>query len=111
LNGQKLISGMNYYLSGGNIYIKTNEVLATGGILYLSNDLNGYSNYVSGKGNELQNINSNVINEKVWINGVLQVENEDYLKGACTTLLITNNLAKGKTYLIYDNYSNFFNLS
>jgi hypothetical protein len=109
LNGQKLISGINYYISGNNFYLKNNQILSTG-VIHITNDINDYLAYTSGNGYEIQSIAKQLSNEKIWINGILQIQNKDYLKAGCVTLLPSDYISKSKNYLIYDNESNFFNL-
>lgn len=97
LNGQKLISGENYLISGSNydLYLKTD--LAPGEVYaYEDNFLSG----VTGTNIKLYNPTINYNNEKIWVNGLFQNKNENYLLTSCinTILQATGDIeAKGES--------------
>jgi hypothetical protein len=109
LNGQKLISGINFTGNASNsIYMNKNTTLADGTI-YALNDLGNYLTYNTGYALP-PSFNINYVNEKIFWNGVLQELDVDYKKYSCVSLL-TGNFIKNKdnNYIIYSNDTGFFN--
>jgi hypothetical protein len=111
LNGQKLISGLNYIVSGLNsntgLYLR--EKLPSGEVYAIRDNF-----FYKATGNNLKyyspyGINYN--NERIWVNGLYQNKNENYLLTSCfNKLLLTNQELKTKNNSIFsgDNYR--FNL-
>jgi hypothetical protein len=101
LNGQKLISGENYLISGldYNLYLKTD--LAAGEVYtYEDNFISG----TTGTNIKLYNPSISYNNEKIWVNGLFQNKNENYLLTSCvnTILQATGDIEiKGES--IFDN--------
>jgi hypothetical protein len=85
LNGQKLISGENYIISGSNrdLYLKTD--LAPGEVYaYEDNFLSG----TTGTNIKLYSPNINYNNEKIWVNGLFQNKNENYILTSCINTVL-----------------------
>ena len=109
LNGQKLISGINYTGVGNYTYINKSTTFAEGTI-YAVDDLDNYISYHTGYGNELF-FDKNYTNEKVFLNGILQELNSDYKKYSCISLLTGDFIQnKRNDYYIYLNDTGFFNV-
>lgn len=108
LNGQKLISGFNYTINGSNINFSGN-IYATGQILATSRTSNIYriftGNFSLLTGNLLP-----LTEEQVYFNGILQMNNQDYIKTSCQSLLNSLFYPIPKVYNYYNNDENSFNL-
>lgn len=109
LNGQKLISGINFSGdTGNNVYINLNTTPAVGTI-YALNDLGNYLTYNTGYALPPP-FDINYVNEKIFWNGVLQELDVDYKKYSCVSLLTGNFIKKqDNNYIIYSNDTGFFN--
>lgn len=101
LNGQKLISGIDFVKIGSTGI----NILITGGIadgelsFYPKID---YQYYISGGNlNTFKNI-SGLAEEYVWLNGVKMDKNYDYQKISCLSLKNTDKFTSKQTGLIWD---------
>lgn len=109
LNGQKLISGINYTGVGNYTYINKSTTFAEGTI-YAVDDLDNYISYYTGYGNE-SFFDKNYTNEKVFLNGILQEFDIDYKKYSCISLLTGDFIKiKENSYYIYSNDTGFFDV-
>ena len=111
LNGQKLVSGYNYTINGSTVTftnIDPNVSLGTQ-ILCTTRISQNYTTY-TGDFNALTGALIPLGEEQVYLNGILQIDNEDYIKTNCQSLL--NNLfyPSVKLYNYYNNDENAFNL-
>lgn len=110
MNGQKLVSGYNYTINGSTVTFTnidpsiTNEkILCTTRISQNYTTYTGYSTVLTGTLIPLGE-------EQIYLNGILQIDNQDYVKTNCQSLL--NNLfyPTVKLYNYYNNDENSFNL-
>lgn len=111
LNGQKLVSGYNYSINGSTVTftnIDPNVSLGTQ-ILCTTRISQNYTTYI-GDFNALTGTLIPLGEEQVYLNGILQIDNQDYIKTNCQSLL--NNLfyPSIKLYNYYNNDENAFNL-
>jgi len=107
LNGQKLVSGLNYSINGSNINFSGN-ILATGQILATSHTSSLYNIFTG----DYKALTGNIIpltEEQVYLNGILQTNN-NYIKTTCQSLLNSLFYPSFKQYNYYNNDENFFNL-
>jgi len=108
LNGQKLISGLNYSINGSNIRFSGN-LLATGKVLATARTNNIYRIYTG----DFSQLTGNLIpltEEQVYFNGILQINSQDYIKVSCQSLLNSLFYPAQKTYNYYNNEETSFNL-
>jgi len=108
LNGQKLISGLNYSINGSNIRFSGN-LLATGQVLATARTNNIYRIYTG----DFSQLTGNLIpltEEQVYFNGILQINSQDYIKVSCQSLLNSLFYPAQKTYNYYNNEEASFNL-
>lgn len=108
LNGQKLISGLNYSINGSDIRFSGN-LLATGQVLATARTSNIYKIY-TGNFSQLTGNLISLTEEQVYFNGILQINNQDYLKTSCQSLLNSLFYPAQKSYNYYNNNENSFNL-
>jgi hypothetical protein len=108
LNGQKLMSGLNYSINGSNINFSGN-IISTGQVLATARTSNIYRIFTG----DFSKLTGNLISlteEQVYFNGILQINNEDYIKTNCQSLLNSLFYPTVKTYNYYNNDENSFNL-
>jgi hypothetical protein len=83
-NGQKLISGYNYtgYISGANLAVGfINTYFDNLDKIYVKED--NYIISITGSNIKTYNPNLNYNNEKIWLNGIYQNKNENYILTSC----------------------------
>ena len=101
LNGQKLISGLNYINSGINNSLYLNKNLPDG-TLYITQDNFDYE--VTGSNLKLYHSTENYNNERIWLNGIFQNKNENYLLTSCiNTILQATGDIEAKDESIFNN--------
>jgi hypothetical protein len=101
LNGQKLISGLNYINSGINNSLYLDKNLPTG-TLYVTQDNFDYQ--VTGSNLKLYRSNEDYNNERIWLNGIFQNKNENYLLTSCiNTILQATGDIEAKDESIFNN--------
>jgi hypothetical protein len=109
LNGQKLISGYNYTISGPTITFNANINDSTGRVLATSRTSIIYStftgNYVVLTGDLVP-----LTEEQIYLNGILQEENQNYVKTNCQSLLNSLFYPAQKPYNYYNNEDTSFNI-
>ena len=108
LNGQKLISGINYSINGSNINFSGN-ILTTGQILATSHTDNIYKVFTG----DLSSLTGNILpltEEQIYLNGILQINDQNYIKTNCRSLLNSLFYPSLKTYNYYNNDEDSFNL-
>jgi len=106
-NGQKLISGYNYVINGANVSFS--NINDTGKIIvstYLDKNYNLYTGYFKTLTGQILDLS----NEQVYLNGVLQINDQDYIKTNCQSLLNSLFYPTQKLYNYYNNDENSFNL-
>ena len=92
LNGQKLISGYNYFFTRtqiiGRLIMRTGNTPATG---YVDIITDNFTRNITGS--NLKYISSgNYNNERIWVNGIFQNKNENYILTSCSnSMLLSNN--------------------
>lgn len=110
LNGQKLISGLNYTgnAEGGIDLIRSSLPDIEDAQLSFSS-ASVYGNRLTGSNvGNYKKFDFGMLSEKVWINGIRQAEGIDYIKISDASLL-AGTILKSKPAIIYGNYGNFFN--
>jgi len=120
LNGQKLISGVNYSISGSGINVSGNDL----------SDINDYNNdfleakflpFVSGVNRSLYQITGSLstitgitgFSEQIWVNGLRQSINLDYLKNNPCRFCTGNFGQPNYNFNLYNSLNDtvgFFNL-
>ena len=106
LNGQKLISGLNYINSGVNNSLFLNKNLPTGTVYVTQDD---FSSRATGSNLKLYNSTENYNNERIWVNGIFQNKNENYLLTSCiNTILQATGDIETKNESIFNNEYNRF---
>jgi hypothetical protein len=65
----------------------------------------------SGTVDAYDRLNFNLRNEKIWLNGWRQIEDVDYIKTSEQSLLNSDLRLEKKTYLIYNNEGNYFDIT
>lgn len=109
LNGQKLISGLNYLISGfgsNKLYIQNS--LPSGVLVMIKDDF-----ILSVTGSNVKTITPQLIynNEQIWVNGVYQHKFDDYILTSCyNKMLIPSGDIEIKQSAIFDNEYYRFNL-
>lgn len=106
LNGQKLISGLNYINSGINNSLYLDKNLPDG-TLYITQDNFNYK--VTGSNLKLYHSTENYNNERIWLNGVFQNKNENYLLTSCinTMLQATGDIERKNESIFNNEYYRF----
>jgi hypothetical protein len=106
LNGQKLISGLNYKISGANNYLYLKDDLSKGEIYVIQdNFLTG----ITGTNLKLYNPSIKYNNERIWMNGIFQNKNENYLLTSCiNNMLQATGDIRPKNQIIFNNEYNRF---
>lgn len=85
LNGQKLISGFNYLISGVSSHLYLKSDLPTGTV-YVAQD-----EFISGvTGSNIKLYNNSLIynNERIWLNGIFQNKRENYVLTSCVNKMM-----------------------
>lgn len=85
LNGQKLVSGLDYLISGGSNYLYLKSNLATGTV-YVAQD-----EFISGvTGSNIKLYNNSLVynNERIWLNGIFQNKKENYILTSCVNKMM-----------------------
>jgi hypothetical protein len=108
LNGDKLISGINYSGVGANISIKTSDLI-DGDIMLLPKHGMNLIIYTGYNDNNF-NTNLSLFEEQVWINGLRQVKYIDYEKVPDFSLKYTSFSLDPFTDIVYNNDTGFFNV-
>lgn len=104
LNGQKLISGLDFILpqSGANRNLYINNRLTTG-IISLITDNYLISN-LTGSNIKLYSPNFTYNNERIWLNGIFQNKNENYILTSClNTMLHAQQEVSIQSKIIFNN--------
>jgi hypothetical protein len=106
LNGQKLISGLNYKISGASNYLYLKDDLSEGEIYVIQdNFLTG----ITGTNLKLYNPSIKYNNERIWMNGIFQNKNENYLLTSCVNnMLQATGDIRPKNQIIFNNEYNRF---
>jgi len=118
LNGKKLIEGLNYLRDWGG---QTTTILKTTftetGQLLFSPRVNGntptgvfYFNAKTGVAVNHVSADFNIVSEQVWLNGLRQTENDDYMLVSKMGNLTNTNFISGFSEAIYENEGTFFNV-
>lgn len=105
LNGQKLISGLDYSSTESSINLW--PVLPAGELSFMARakDITAIMT-----GNSNGKISTNSVDELAWLNGVKQVENVDYYRVNECSLFDPSKKIRKHTSLIYNNNGNYFNI-
>lgn len=108
LNGNKLISGVNYSASGASIVITTSDLIDGDLMLMPKHD----QNLVRYTGYNDNNFDSNIklIDEQIWVNGLRQIKLLDYEKVADFSLKYSTFSLEPLSDIIYNNDTGFFNV-
>lgn len=108
LNGNKLISGIDYSGVGSNIVINTTN-LVDGDIMLLPRHNMNWLRYTGYNDNNFDT-NLNLFDEQIWVNGVRQIKDLDYKKVADFSLKYSTFSLEPFPDIIYNNDTGFFNV-
>jgi len=108
LNGDKLVSGVNYSGVGVNISIKTSD-LVDGDIMLLPKHQMNLIRYTGYNDNNFDT-NLNLYDEQIWINGLRQVKYIDYEKVPNFSLKYSSFSLDPFNDIVYNNDTGFFNV-
>lgn len=108
LNGNKLISGIDYAEVAGDITIYTTNLIDGDLLLLPKHDINR-SRYT---GNNSNNFDAgiNLFDEQVWVNGLRQIKELDYEKLSDKSLRYTTFSLEPFSQVIYNNDTGYFNV-
>jgi hypothetical protein len=108
LNGQKLISGYHYSNNSSTINYNTINIPTTGN-LYIIEDK--YTSEITGSDVKYYNPTVKYNNERIWLNGIFQNKNENYILTSCrNSMLLPSGDIEIKSENIFNNQYNRFNL-
>lgn len=108
LNGNKLISGINYSGVGSSIVLNTSD-LVDGDIYLLPKHSFNFVRY-TGYGNGGIDSNNKLFDEQVWVNGLRQIRELDYEKVPDFSLKYPVVYLDQPSDIIYNNDTGFFNV-
>jgi hypothetical protein len=110
LNGQKLISGEDYTVTTSTVTNDTVQLFAgtSEGDLYFMPRAQDITSIVTGSSSD--KVLTDSVDEVVWLNGVKQVENEDYFRINECSIARLDKKVKNYTYPLYNNNERFFNI-
>lgn len=108
LNGQKLISGYHYSNNSSTINYNTINIPITGN-LYIIEDK--YTSEITGSNVKYYNPTGKYNNERIWLNGIFQNKNENYILTSCrNNMLLPSGDIEIKNETIFNNEYDRFNL-
>lgn len=108
LNGNKLISGLDYSVVTGAITIQTTNLIDGDLVLSPKHE----ANRVSYTGNNENNFDTNLFlfDEQIWVNGLRQIKNLDYQKLPNNSLRYTTFSLDPFSQVVYNNDTGYFNV-
>ena len=108
LNGNKLISGIDYAAVTGAVTIYTTNLIDGDLLLLPKHD----ANRVRYTGNNSNNFDTsiNLFDEQIWVNGLRQIKELDYEKLADFSLRYTTFSLEPFSQVIYNNDTGYFNV-
>ena len=108
LNGLRLISGEDYSQFPPYTSIRGSG-LPTGTFLFLPR-VSGEAKKQYAVGQNYVNVSFELIDEQVWVNGLRQIRNKNYVKTSDDSLINTGVFIMSVSGAFYDNENNFFNI-
>lgn len=108
LNGNKLVSGINYLSSGSSIVITTSD-LVDGDLMLLPKHNQNLTRYTGYNDNNFDT-SIKLMDEQVWVNGLRQIKLLDYEKVANFSLKYSTFSLEPLSDIIYNNDTGFFNV-
>lgn len=108
LNGSKLISGIHYSGVGANVVISTTDLI-DGDLLVLPKHTVNLSRYTGLNDNNF-NSSLNLFDEQVYVNGLRQLPDLDYLKVSDFSLKYSSFSLAPQTEIVYNNYTGNLNV-
>ena len=110
VNGQKLISGLNYTGNSSEIHIlrSTLNGLTSGEVAFAPREK--FNVRTTGTDTEWIANNDIILSEQLWLNGVRQMKRINYFITDNDSLLNTESKAPRSKYNIYSNSNDFFNI-
>jgi len=108
LNGNKLISGIDYSGVGQTVVITTTNLI-DGDLMLLPKHNMNFSRYTGYNDNNF-NSSLNLFDEQIWVNGLRQMRGLDYLKVADFSLKYSSFSLEPFPDIIYNNDTGFFNV-
>jgi hypothetical protein len=108
LNGNKLISGIDYSGVGQTVVINTTNLI-DGDLMLLPKHNMNFSRYTGYNDNNF-NSSLNLFDEQIWVNGLRQIRGLDYLKVADFSLKYSSFSLEPLPDIIYNNDTRFFNV-
>jgi hypothetical protein len=108
LNGNKLISGIDYAAVTGAITVYTTNLIDGDLLLLPKHEMNR----VRYTGNNTNNFDTSIalFDEQVWVNGLRQIKGLDYEKLADSSLKYTTFSLEPFSQVIYNNDTGYFNV-
>jgi hypothetical protein len=109
LNGQKLISGFDYEISGSSVVVMSDQIagVETGLLSIVPREAFDYR--VTGSATSLINNGFELLSEQLWLNGMRQIKDINYFTVGDNSLLRTGVRIEKSTFIIYNNDNGFFN--
>jgi hypothetical protein len=108
LNGNKLISGIDYSGVTGAITIYTSNLIDGDLLLIPKHDINRVR--YTGNNNNNFDTSINLFDEQIWVNGLRQIKGLDYEKLADPSLRYTTFSLEPFSEVIYNNDTGYFNV-
>jgi len=108
LNGNKLISGIDYSGVGQTVVISTTNLI-DGDIMLIPRHNMNFSRYTGYSDNNFDS-SLKLFDEQIWINGLRQIRELDYLKVADFSLKYSSFSLEPFQDIIYNNDTGFFNV-
>lgn len=106
---KKLISGINYTQQSDTTEIQEIPNYLTPDIIVCMPKAGSSSLRYTGYANQTITLNSGIIDgERVWLDGLRQIEGADYIKISSINLSKSNNFIPSFSDVIYNNNKNFF---
>ena len=108
LNGKNLFSGFDYSQTTTQTTIALNSQEGTGVLLFLPK-MEGDTRRLHIEGSNYINVNFNLLDERVWLNGLRQRKGKDYVKTPDNSLLNSDTFINSYDNSVYDNGNDYFN--
>lgn len=109
LNGQKLISGFDYEISGSSVVVMSDQIAGVETGLLSIAPREAFDYRVTGSATSLINNGFELLSEQFWLNGMRQIKDINYFTVGDNSLLRTGVRIEKSTFIIYNNDNGFFN--
>ena len=109
LNGKKLISGFDYTQNSTQTILALNSLNETGTLLFFPRPT-GVTKKLFIEGSNFIDVNFDLLDERVWLNGLRQQKGIDYIKTPDNSLLNSNTFIYSSSSPIYRDEDTYFNI-